>query len=241
MPPSATLCAVPLSTTFNSTLERSLLSIDWVLTSGLSAVESLVSGRLCLPYRSSSDSVLSLDVQLAVSASLPFDLVLGCDWLVHCTNSVPDACFYLSSGLVNLASFAPDPPALCSSTHSPTMDIDGPERIPGNGAEASSSRDTLPSLPQKTSLSILRDIFLGHHATCSRISIFHSDLPTIKTALELHSIPSHNMSLIECRRALLHHILSGACADYENDADHIAHIHLPYLHRTTQSSRQRLR
>ncbi|KAJ6605893.1 hypothetical protein B0H10DRAFT_2075484 [Mycena sp. CBHHK59/15] len=212
-------------------LERSLLSIDWVLTSGLSAVESLVSGRLCLLYRSSSDSVLSLDVQLAVSASLPFDLVLGRDWLVHCTNSVPDACFYLSSGLVNLASFAPDPPALCSSTHSPTMDIDGPEPR-GIGAEASSSRDTLP---------ILRDIFLGHHATRSRISIFHSDLPTIKTALELHSIPSHNMSLIECRRALLHHILSGACADYENDADHIAHIYLPYLHRTTQSSRQRLR
>ncbi|KAJ6620200.1 hypothetical protein B0H10DRAFT_2023108, partial [Mycena sp. CBHHK59/15] len=119
----------------------------------------------------------------------------------------------------------PDPPALCSSTHSPTMDIDGPERMffvpqiyfcsdiyaqPGNGAEASSSRDTLPSLPQKTSLSILRDIFLGHHATRSRISIFHSDLPTIKTALELHSIPSHIY--------------------YENDADHIAHIHLPYLH-----------
>ncbi|KAJ6555495.1 hypothetical protein B0H10DRAFT_2122915 [Mycena sp. CBHHK59/15] len=249
MPSSSNSVCCPLSTTFNSTLERSLLSIDWVLTSGLSAVESLISGRLCLPYRSSSDSVLSLDVQLAVSASLPFDLVLGRDWLVHCTNSVPDACFYLSSGLVNLASFAPDPPALCSSTHSPTMDIDGPEPR-GMGAEASSSRDTLPSLPQKTSLSILRDIFLGHHATRSRISIFHSDLPTIKTALVLHSIPSHNMSLIECRRALLHHILSGACADYENDADHIAHIRLarqrqqqvqqdlPYLHRTTQSSRQ---
>ncbi|KAJ6567487.1 hypothetical protein B0H10DRAFT_1965423 [Mycena sp. CBHHK59/15] len=77
----------------------------------------------------SSGSVLSLDVQLAVSASLPFDLVLGRDWLVHCTNSVPDACFYLSSGLVNLASFAPDPPASCSSTHSPTMDIDGPEYL----------------------------------------------------------------------------------------------------------------
>ncbi|KAJ7906873.1 hypothetical protein B0H13DRAFT_2333021 [Mycena leptocephala] len=220
MPPSATLCAVPLSTTFNPTVERSLLSIDWVLSSGLPAVESVVSGRLCLPYRSATDSVLSLDVQLAVSASLPFDLVLGRDWFVQCTASLPNACFYLSSGLVNVPSFAPDPPASSSPAHCSAMDIDGPEAR-GMGAEASSSRDTLSSLPQKTSLNILRNIFLGHHATRSRISIFHSDLPTIKTALELHSIPSHDMSLIECRRTLLHHIISGACADYNNDA--VAH------------------
>ncbi|KAJ6578979.1 hypothetical protein B0H10DRAFT_2100872 [Mycena sp. CBHHK59/15] len=188
MPPSATLCAVPLSTTFNSTLERSLLSIDWVLTSGLSAVESLVSGRLCFP----------------VSASLPFDLVLGRDWLVHCTNSVPDACFYLSSGLVNLASFAPDPPALCSSTHSPTMDIDGPEHM--------------FFVPQ---IYFCSDIYAQPGEWVRRLPP-----PGTPCPLELHSIPSHNMSLIECHRALLHQILSGACADYENDADHIAHIRL---------------
>ncbi|KAJ7107333.1 hypothetical protein C8R44DRAFT_804511 [Mycena epipterygia] len=46
----------------------------------------------------------------------------------------------------------------------------------GMGSEASSSKTTLPS---NTSPNI-RDIFLGHHATRSRISVFHSDLPTIK-------------------------------------------------------------
>jgi hypothetical protein len=123
MPPSATLCAVPLSTTFNPTVERSLLSIDWVLSSGLPAVESFVSGRLCLPYRSSTDSVLSLDVRLAISASLPFDLVLGRDWFVQCADSLPNTCFYLSSGVVNLASFAPGtcalPPSYCSHHYIP--------------------------------------------------------------------------------------------------------------------------
>lgn len=68
------------------------------------------------------------------------------------------------------------------------------------------------------SLNILRDIFLGHHSTRSRISVFHADLPTIKIALELHAIPHNDMTLIECRHALLHHIISGACADYEIDA-----------------------
>ncbi|KAJ6542111.1 hypothetical protein B0H10DRAFT_2137028 [Mycena sp. CBHHK59/15] len=192
MPPQQLVCC-PFVDTFNSTLERSLLSIDWVLTRAY---------PLSNPF--SSDSVFCLGFS-------PFDLVLGRDWLVHCTNSVPDACFYLSSGLVNLASFAP---ALCSSTHSPTMDIDGPEPR-GIGAEASSSRDTLP---------ILRDIFLGHHATRSRISIFHSDLPTIKTALEL-SIPSHNITMqIHCT-----HTLSR---QRQQQVQH----DLPYLHRTTQSS-----
>lgn len=69
-----------------------------------------------------------------------------------------------------------------------------------------------------TSRSILRDIFLGHHSTRSRTSIFHADLPAIKHALDLHAIPHNDMTLIECRRALLHHIISGSCADYAIDA-----------------------
>jgi hypothetical protein len=45
-----------------------------------------------------------------------------------------------------------------------------------------------------TSLNLLHDIFLGHHSTCSRISI------------------------MQCRRILLHHIATGACVDYVVDA-----------------------
>jgi hypothetical protein len=37
---------------------------------------------------------------------------------------------------------------------------------------------TIPSAPATTSLNILLDIFLGHHSTRSRISVFYADLPT---------------------------------------------------------------
>ncbi|KAJ6545539.1 hypothetical protein B0H19DRAFT_1167946 [Mycena capillaripes] len=43
--------------------------------------------------------------------------------------------------------------------------------------------------PPIPSLNILRDTFTVHYATHSRISVFHSDLPTIRTALALHTIP----------------------------------------------------
>ncbi|KAJ6543192.1 hypothetical protein DFH09DRAFT_1088894 [Mycena vulgaris] len=65
----------------------------------------------------------------------------------------------------------------------------------------------------KSSLDIIRDIFLGHHITRSRTSVFHSDLPAIQHALQLHRIPHSDMTLIECRRALIHHIITGACYD----------------------------
>jgi hypothetical protein len=100
---AASLCDVPLSTAFDSTLPSSLLSLDWVLASGLRPNNSLLSGRLCLPYyRDSTDGVWSLNVQLAISASLPFDLVLGHDWLQLSQTTLPYASFDLASGLLNV-------------------------------------------------------------------------------------------------------------------------------------------
>jgi hypothetical protein len=69
-----------------------------------------------------------------------------------------------------------------------------------------------------TSLTLLRDILLGHHVTRSRISVFHADLSTIQRSLDLHAVPHATMTLVQCRRALLHHIATGACADYQVDA-----------------------
>jgi hypothetical protein len=66
---------------------------------------------------------------------------------------------------------------------------------------------------KRTSLNLLRDILLGHHITCSHISIFHADLPTIQQSLDLHAIPRAGLTPIQCRR-LLHHITTEACADY---------------------------
>jgi hypothetical protein len=68
-----------------------------------------------------------------------------------------------------------------------------------------------------TSLNILRDIFTAHHYTRSRISAFHSDLDTIQHALTLHTVPHHNMNLVQCRQALIHHLITGACVDHSSD------------------------
>jgi hypothetical protein len=73
-------------------------------------------------------------------------------------------------------------------------------------------------MPAVTSLNIILDIFFRHHVAHSRISVFHTDLSTIQRALLLHAIPHTNLNLIQCRRLLIHHIATGACADHAVDA-----------------------
>ena len=68
-----------------------------------------------------------------------------------------------------------------------------------------------------TSLNIIRDILLARRMTGCRISVFHSDLDSIKKSLELHAIPTAGLSLTQCRRILLHHIATGACSDHSVD------------------------
>ena len=96
--PSATSLFPPLLTLLSQA--RSCLWTGSLL--GLRPNNSLLSGRLCLPYRDSTDGVWSLNVQLAISASLPFDLVLGHDWLQLSQTTLPYASFDLASGLLNV-------------------------------------------------------------------------------------------------------------------------------------------
>jgi hypothetical protein len=102
-PPSmgscATFCNVPLSTSVNPVSERSLISLDWVLTAGIPAPQSVASGILTLP---SGNTVCSMHMKLSVTAGLTDDLVLGCDWLFFfCRQTLPHASFHLSSGIVH--------------------------------------------------------------------------------------------------------------------------------------------
>jgi hypothetical protein len=97
MSPSATFCNVPLSTSVDPSSDKSLLSLDWVLSSGIPAPQSVASGALALPY---GDSICSMHVSLLVRSSLPYDLVLGRDWLFFCRQTLPHASFALSSGVV---------------------------------------------------------------------------------------------------------------------------------------------
>jgi hypothetical protein len=66
-------------------------------------------------------------------------------------------------------------------------------------------------------MNTIRDLFFRHHVAHSRISVFHTDLPTTQRALLLHAIPNTNLNLIQCRRVLIHHIATGACADHAVD------------------------
>jgi hypothetical protein len=49
--------------------------------------------------------------------------------------------------------------------------------------------------------------------------VIHTDLETIQCALVLHTLPHHNMNLVQCREALIHHLVTGACADHCADVD----------------------
>ncbi|KAJ7857944.1 hypothetical protein B0H14DRAFT_2578114 [Mycena olivaceomarginata] len=54
MPPSATFFDIPLSSTFCADHEKSLLSLDWVLASGIKSSGSVASGVLSLPCEGST-------------------------------------------------------------------------------------------------------------------------------------------------------------------------------------------
>jgi hypothetical protein len=45
-----------------------------------------------------------MNVKLSVTASLPYDLLLGCDWLFFCGKTLLHASFLLSSGIFALVS-----------------------------------------------------------------------------------------------------------------------------------------
>ncbi|KAJ7804887.1 hypothetical protein B0H14DRAFT_3872702 [Mycena olivaceomarginata] len=78
-----TLCNLPLSTAFDQDQDTSMLSLDWVLRTGIHAVCFAASGILMLP---AVDCMFSVQMDLSVASSLPFDLVLGRDWLQSSTH-----------------------------------------------------------------------------------------------------------------------------------------------------------
>ncbi|KAJ7258656.1 hypothetical protein C8J57DRAFT_1644624 [Mycena rebaudengoi] len=233
MPPSATFCNLAVLTTFNAELEKSALSLDWVLASGVKTTVSIASGVLSLPCE---DTVCAMHVELTVTASLPFDLVLGRDWLHFCRDSLPNSRFILSSGLFDLRPTKPAHSSAADHVHNDcAMDVDGdlkvrtshahaflcvcPGSSPGACASTSTAVHSHVSKPSTPSFNILRDIFTAHHCTHSRISVFYSDLKAIQRALALHTVPHQNMSLVQCRQALIHHLITGACVDHMVDID----------------------
>ncbi|KAJ7796826.1 hypothetical protein B0H14DRAFT_2913509, partial [Mycena olivaceomarginata] len=75
---SAIFCNLPLSTSFNPGSEKSCISLDWVLASGIPG-----------------NTICSMDMSLSVSSPLAYDLVLGWDWLFFCRETYPVPLFSL--------------------------------------------------------------------------------------------------------------------------------------------------
>ncbi|KAF7378322.1 ATP-dependent DNA helicase [Mycena sanguinolenta] len=224
MSASATFLDIPLSTTFCADYEKSLLSLDWVLTSGIKVSASLASGVLSLPC-DGSPSTCVMDVNLNVKDSLPFDLVLGRDWHLFCRDALPKARFFLSSGILDFDPRNRDTmPASqpCSMDIDAEPDADQPPRAVHLCAcseplacHCPSSSHALHSYnlePRTTSQNILRDILTARYRTRSRISVLYCDLKTTQHALTLHTIPHHDMDLAQCRQALIHHLITGSIA-----------------------------
>ncbi|KAJ6450885.1 hypothetical protein C8R45DRAFT_1083799 [Mycena sanguinolenta] len=65
-----------------------------ILAAGIPAPSSSASGVLVLP---SGDSLCSMNMKLSVTSGLPYDLVLGRDWIFFCRETLPHASFLLSS------------------------------------------------------------------------------------------------------------------------------------------------
>jgi hypothetical protein len=105
-------CTIPVSVSVDATAEKSLITLDWVLSSGIPVLHSVASGVLTLP---SGDT------------ELPYDLVLGRDWLFFCRETIPHATFALTSGIVcpgKSSSAAVNGPVPGASVPS-DMDVDG--------------------------------------------------------------------------------------------------------------------
>ncbi|KAJ7806072.1 hypothetical protein B0H14DRAFT_2876932, partial [Mycena olivaceomarginata] len=92
----------------NPASAKSLVSLDWILASGILVPSSSASGFLVLP---SGDSLCSMNMKLSVTSGLPYDLVLGRDWIFFCRETLPHASFLLSLGIFR--------PVLPSSTSHP--------------------------------------------------------------------------------------------------------------------------
>ncbi|KAJ7892121.1 hypothetical protein B0H14DRAFT_3126196 [Mycena olivaceomarginata] len=96
--PSATFCNLPLSTTYDVREEISKL-IGMVLKTGIQTVRSVASGLLTVP---GADTGFSVQMDMPIAPSLPFDVVLGRNWMQYCRETVPKSRLSLSSSIIDL-------------------------------------------------------------------------------------------------------------------------------------------
>ncbi|KAJ6592577.1 hypothetical protein B0H19DRAFT_1055284 [Mycena capillaripes] len=111
----ATFCGVPVFAVFDNNAANSCVSLDWGVHSGprTRTRNSKASGRLCLP---SDIGVISLDVNVSITASLASDLVLGLDWFKFLQDTGLDGIMHSSSGPLDIR-HRPLPPFATPGSH----------------------------------------------------------------------------------------------------------------------------
>ncbi|KAJ7704057.1 hypothetical protein B0H17DRAFT_1193973 [Mycena rosella] len=100
----ATFCNVPVCALFDDNAATSSVSLDWIMRAGLRTRNSQASGLLVL---SCNLGVISMCMNVAVTASLPSDLVLGLDWFQFVCETGSEIVVHLSSGPLDLRSPLP--------------------------------------------------------------------------------------------------------------------------------------
>ncbi|KAJ6563472.1 hypothetical protein B0H10DRAFT_2239444 [Mycena sp. CBHHK59/15] len=92
------------------------------------ASHSVAHGLLSLPC--SDGSSRSMNVQLAVTASLRSDLVLGRDWMSYCRDAFPNARFLLHSASIHIHPFPIPSSAPVPNSYESAMEVDPPNDPP---------------------------------------------------------------------------------------------------------------
>jgi hypothetical protein len=109
--PAATLCNLPLSTTFDHNLEKSLSSLEWVLTSRVPAV----SGPFSLPYCDGAvDTVFVSKYSCWLPPFFYLTLFLAVTGIIFVETR--EACVYLASGVLRFTRCHEVRRSFCSSS-----------------------------------------------------------------------------------------------------------------------------
>ncbi|KAJ7211753.1 hypothetical protein GGX14DRAFT_394071 [Mycena pura] len=135
-------------------------------------------------------------LDLHIAEGLPAEIVLGADWNTLRIAVDSDPC---DTSVSLGAEILPDaiPP-------SPTLSVSQSADAAVLSSEAVAS----------VGLSILYDNFFAFNKSRSRTSIFDANLRKIHHLMALHGLRNSPENIVECRRILISHLLTGACAEF---------------------------
>jgi len=77
----------------------------------------------------------------------------------------------------------------------------------------------LPSHPCESfpSVHLIEHYFLSNHSSGAIVSVFSNDVELLQRALACHGIMPRHSTISECQEMMIHHLLTGACVDFETD------------------------